>query len=111
MIGHAADAHAHAGAYDFIVEDAVVDGGFAVVVVLADDGEFHVCFLAAEEVDTAPVFPLAPLTKVDAGAIPNVEDFAAFGGVLAKLACGLSFEGARFVFLFACLLVGDGEMA
>jgi len=62
-------------------------------------------------VDAAQVFPLTPLPKVDACAIPYVEDFAAFGCVLTELVCGLPFEGAHLVFFFAGLLVSNGEMA
>ena len=48
------------------------DGGRAV-------GLFH-----GDEVNACAVLEAAPLPVVDAGLVPSVEDFAAFGGVVAQ---------------------------
>ena len=53
--------------------------------------QFHIRFGAREEVDARVVFPLAPLPKVDACAVPDVEDFFAFGRSLAEVFGSKSF--------------------
>lgn len=110
LIGDAAHTHALASGNDFIGQDSCVDGLGGVDGVLAYDFEFHVILFPAQEIDAGLVFPLEPLAKVDACAIPDIEDFTAFGGTLAEGLGGLPLERAHLVFFLALDLIGDGEV-
>lgn len=98
------------GGDHFVGEDAGVDGKGGVEWVFGDDFELHVVLFPAEEVDAGLAFPLETSAEVDAGVVPNVEDFAAFGGTLAEGVGGLAFEGLHFVFFFVLDLIGGGEV-
>ena len=107
LINDALHADSLTGDDHFIGEDSCVDGKCGVEEVFTDDFELHVVLFPAEEVDAELVFPLEPLAEVDAGTVPDIDDFPAFGGSLPEGVGGLALEGAHLVFLFAFDLVGD----
>jgi len=104
LIGDAPQGHAHAGTDDLIGNDSPVDRIGVIKGMVAEGFEIHVFLLAAQEVD-AILFPLMPLPEVDAGAVPDVEDFAAFAGPLAQRLDVLALEGAHVVLLLALDLI------
>ena len=107
LINDALHADPLTGGDHFIGEDPWVERECGVEGVFTDDFELHFVLFPAEGVDAELVFPLVPLAEVDAGTVPDIEDFPAFGGSLPEGVGGLALEGAHLVFLFAFDLVGD----
>jgi hypothetical protein len=60
----------------------VADSGLPENLLFHERFEFHVFLLAAQKMD-AVLFTPEPLPGVDAGTIPNVENFVTLGGPLA----------------------------
>ena len=61
----------------------------------------------ADEMPTAGLLPALPSREIYAGLVPDVENFAALGRVLAKGLSAQPFQNVRVVFFFA---LADGQM-
>jgi len=72
--------------------------------------EHHVVFDPGDEVNAGALLSLAPLSEVDTGSAPDVENLAPGRGTLAQGVDGLALERTHLVLLLADVLIGHAQV-
>lgn len=109
-VGDPPDHSPGAVADEFVGHDSRVEGVFTVVRLGQGMFQLHVFLHAGEKINAAVVFPAVPLLKVDAGPIPDVEDFLAFFRALSEGFDVEFFEHSHVIGLFVGSVAAESKV-